>query len=161
MHGSFIRVKWVVIISCDEERKMKIFWFRIFAFFSDNKKYLEDDKSLMISFIFKNGAFTIDSWFFISGALLTQFFFKSSKDFCISNHKKIFHHFEHVIFLYFYKVVQILLPLFVCSKILLVAMKHFDENSILNVPSNDHFTCEGSVFRMLFNIYLPHSQWVS
>jgi hypothetical protein len=40
-------------------------------------------------------------------------------------------------------------------------MKHFDENSILNVPSNDHLTCEGSVFRMLFNIYLPHSQRVS
>lgn len=140
------------------------FWksnFQRLFIFLDNKKYLDRDNNWLIYFIFKNGGFTIDSWFFINGALLTQLFYKSSKEFGITNHNNISHHFKHLVFMYFYKVAVIILPLFVTSKILLISMKHFNENSILSFPSNDHLTCDENVFQMLFDIYTPPDHRVS
>ena len=121
---------------------------------------MDGEKNWLVNFIFRNGAFAIDSWFFISGVLLTQLFFKSSRDFGISNERSISRHFEHCFFLFAYKIVQILLPLYVTSKILLVSMKHFHENSILSIPSNDHLTCEKNVLTMLFNTYIPYERRV-
>lgn len=129
---------------------------------SDNKSYLEESKNWMVYFILKQRLVASDSWFFISGFLTTQLFFKSSRDFDISNLRHISHHFEHFFYLVFYKISRLLVPFYVTVQALRITMKHMNENSILSVPSNDHFTCDNSVINILFfNTYVQYSNRVS
>lgn len=111
--------------------------------------------------MFKNGAFAYDTWFFLSGLTTTQLFFKSSQELKVTNLKHISSHFEHFFFLVLYKILRLLLPFYVTVQVLRLTMKHMNENSILSVPSNDHFTCDSSTIALLFfNIFNPYNQRV-
>lgn len=123
----------------------------IYAFSAGNVKYLEaKNSSWIMHLIFKNGSFAIDSYFFINGFLLCQMFFHSSHELRIHNLRGICEHFKHFFFLVIYKVVRILLPYVTVIHSLRIAMRHFNENSILSVPSNDHYTCENIWKNLLF-----------
>lgn len=130
---------------------------------SDNIKYVEaKDTNWLIHLIFKNGSFAIDSYFFINGVLLCQIFFNSSRDLRIHNVKEISEHFKHYLLMVLYKLLRILLPFVTVIYSLRIAMKHFNENSILNIPSNDHFTCDNVWKNLLFlDIFSPHNERVS
>ena len=47
--------------------------------------------------------------------------------------------------------------------VLSIAMKHFKDYSILDIPSNDHVTCEANMWKNLLFIdnFVPYSERVS
>lgn len=132
-------------------------------YISDNVKYIETkDTNWMIYLIFKNGSFSIDSYFFINGILLCQMFFDSSREMKIKNLNTVSKHFQQFFLLISFKVLRILLPYLTVIHSLRIAMKHFNENSILNVPSNDHLSCENIWKNLLFlDNFGPYSERVS
>lgn len=138
-------------------------WPNSFLEFADNTKYLEaKETDLFFHIMFKLGSFSFDSHFFINGFLLSQLFLNSSRDLNISNVSRISDHFKHFILLVFYKVFRILLPYVIVIHSLQLAMKHFQENSILSIPSNDHSTCDKIWKNLLFmNNFGPYEQRVS
>lgn len=120
--------------------------------FADNVKFVESrETNWLVYLIFKNGSFSIDSYFFVSGILLCQTFFNSSRELKIHNVSRVSEHFKHFFLLVSFKVLGILLPYVTVIHSLRIAMKHFNENSILNVPSNDHFTCDNIWKNLLFH----------
>lgn len=130
--------------------------------FLDNLNFIEgNDSNWLTQIIFKNGSFAIDSYFFINGVLLCQMFFNSSRDLKIHNVRKIYEHFQHYIILVVFKIANIILPYVTIIHCLKIAMKHFNENSILNVPSNDHFTCNSVWKNILFlDAFSPYDERV-
>lgn len=119
------------------------------------------DSNWLLKFIFKNGTFANDSYFFINGVLLCQIFFTSSRELKIHNVKGISEHFQHYFMMVAYKVLRITLPYLTVILSLRIAMQHFNENNILSIPSNDHFTC-GNVWKNLFflDVFMPHNERV-
>lgn len=114
-------------------------------------KYVESRESnWIVHLIFKNGSYSIDSYFFVSGILLCQMFFNSSRELSIRSLSRISEHFKQFFLLVCFKVLRIILPYVIVILLLRVAMKHFNESSILNVPSNDHVTCENIWKNLLF-----------
>lgn len=129
---------------------------------SDNVKFLESrETNWMVYLIFKNGSFAIDSFFFVSGILLCQTFFNSSRELKIHNVSRISEQLKHFFLLVSFKILKILLPYVTVIQLLRIAMKHFNENSILNVPSHDHFTCDNIWKNLLFlDNFGPYSERV-
>lgn len=114
-------------------------------------KYVESRESnWIVHLIFKNGSYSIDAYFFVSGILLCQMFFKSSQELNIRKASRIAEHFKHFFLLVCVKILRIILPYLTVIHLLRIAMRHFNESSILNVPSNDHITCENIWKNLLF-----------
>lgn len=136
-------------------RQVRTKVFRTFPFLtlelSDNLKYVEaKETNWFVHLIFKNGSFSFDSYFFVNGILLCQMFFTSSRELKLSSASGVAKHFQHFFLLLVYKILRILLPYLTVIHSLRIAMKHFNENSILNVPSNDHFTCDNIWKNLIF-----------
>lgn len=114
-------------------------------------KFVEaKETNWLIHLIFKNGSFSFDSYFFVNGLLLCQMFFTSSRELKINNASGIAKHFQHFFLILIFKVLRVLLPYLAVIHSLRIAMKHFHETSILNVPSNDHFTCDNIWKNLVF-----------
>lgn len=130
--------------------------------FSDNMKYVESrETNWIVHLIFKNGSYSIDTYFFVNGILLCQMFYNSSYELNILNVSRISDHFRHFFLLVFCKVCRIILPYVTVIHLLRIAMRHFHESSILNVPSNDHITCENIWKNLLFlDNFGPHKDRV-
>lgn len=89
-------------------------------------------------------------------------FFESSREMKIKNLNSVSKHFQQFVMLVSFKILKILLPYLTVIHSLRIAMKHFNENSILNVPSNDHLTCENIWKNLLFlDNFGPYSERVS
>lgn len=134
----------------------------VYFFLLDNLKYVEAlDSNWFLKFIFRNGSFAIDSYFFCNGVLLCQIFFVSSRELKIHNVKGISEHFQHYFLIVAYKILKMTLPYLSVIVCLRMAMKHFNENSILSVPSNDHFTCNEVWKNLIFlDVFIPYSERV-
>lgn len=114
-------------------------------------KYVESRESnWIVHLIFKNGSYAIDSYFFVSGILLCQMFFVTSRELNIWNVSGTSEHFKHFFMLVCWKVLRIIVPYVIVINALRISMKHFNDSSILNVPSNDHLTCENVWKNLLF-----------
>ena len=126
-------------------------------------KYIESRESnWVVHLIFKNGSYSIDSYFFVSGILLCQMFFNSSRELNIHNTSRISEHFKHFFMLVAFKVLRIIVPYLTVIHVLRIAMRYFNESSILNVPSNDHITCENIWKNLLFlDNFGPYKERVS
>ncbi|CRL04483.1 CLUMA_CG017564, isoform A [Clunio marinus] len=130
------------------------------SYAANNLRYIESKgESFIANFIFKNGSLSINTFFFINGVALCQMFFTSSKDLGIHKIKGVSKHLQHYIFLIVYKIFKLFLPYITTIHLLRMFMKYFNENSILTIPSNDHFTCENIFTKLAFlDLYSPYSE---
>jgi len=137
-------------------RVMAFFWILLvhittfLSYVSYNKKYIENiDDNWLMFFIFRNGSFSIDSYFFISGVFLCQSFFNSTRDLKIHKVTGVFDQFLHYFALNIFKILKLLLPYVTVLNLLSISQKHFNEHSVVDIPSNDHYTCAVNMWKNL------------
>ncbi|KAK9884731.1 hypothetical protein WA026_007576 [Henosepilachna vigintioctopunctata] len=113
--------------------------------YSDN---MEFRKSIEKDFLFQtisSGAFSVDTFFFISGLLVSFLYFRTNAkgklDPLTNGMKGFSAGFIHFLGLLFYRLVRLSVPYLISLGVVEVVMKWFHHNSVFEVPALDHENC--------------------
>ncbi|XP_037028727.1 nose resistant to fluoxetine protein 6-like [Bradysia coprophila] len=124
----------------------------VLSYVCDNKVYRNSKYNFgILAAIINTGSFSIDTFFFLSGVQITYTFYKTIKtilnDHSIGTLDQVIHFAAMII----HKVLRLIFPYLVVLLMLQIVMKYFYHNSIVEIPSQDHMTCQENMWRnMLF-----------
>lgn len=114
-----------------------------------------------------NGAFSVDTFFFISGLLVSFLYFRTNAkgklDPLTQGTKGFTAGFLHFIGLVFYRFARLTAPYLFVLGIVEVSMKWFQYNSIFEPPTMDHVNCPDYWWRnvLYINTLFPVEEMVS
>jgi peptidoglycan/LPS O-acetylase OafA/YrhL len=129
----------------------------ILAFkYSDNMEYRKEvEKEFMFQTI-SNGAFSVDTFFFISGFLVSFIYFRTNAKGKLEKLSKNVSEFTagtfHFLGLVLYRFIRLTAPYMYTLGIVEVSMRYFAKNSVFDPPTQDHLTCPKYWWRNLLYI---------
>ncbi|XP_045468559.1 nose resistant to fluoxetine protein 6 isoform X4 [Harmonia axyridis] len=129
----------------------------IIAFkYSDNMEFRRVIEKDFLFQTISNGAFSVDSFFFASGLLVSFLYFRTNakgKLDPLTNGKKGFSAgFLHFFGLVFYRFLRLTVPYLVTLALVDISMKWFNYNSVFEPPTLDHVNCEKYWWRNILYI---------
>lgn len=118
--------------------------------------------SSVIGFLLRNGSFAMDSYFWLSGIIMYQFFHRTVHVANSESFYRVLHQMVYFVSMIIFKVLRLLVPYVSVLLLLKVSTDHFFETSVVQIPSNDG-NCGAIMWRNLIfiDIFFPLEQRVS
>lgn len=117
----------------------------------------------MMNFFFANGSYAMDTFFFLSGISLAILFYSMTDNLKVDQFSGALEQILYFIVMIVNKVLTIILPYTVVLIMVQLTMKHYDDYSMIEIPTMDHLTCESNMWRNVLYIdtFFPMDERVS
>ncbi|KAF6205304.1 hypothetical protein GE061_019474 [Apolygus lucorum] len=123
--------------------------------YSDNTKYRAIAEAQFMFQTINNGAYSVDTFFFISGLLVSFLYFRTTAKVDVTKLTGFTGFLSGVmefIGMFCYRFARLTAPYFYVMGIVLVSMRWFHHNSLFETPTNDYVNCELYWWRNLLYI---------
>lgn len=126
-------------------------------------------KNIEKEFLFQtilNGAYSVDTFFFISGFLVSYIYFRTNAKGKLEKLSKGVNEITAGVFHFFglvgYRFVRLTTPYIFVLGVVEVSMKYFNQNSVFEPPTLDHETCPKYWWRniLYINTFFPVEEMV-
>lgn len=139
----------------------------ILAKYADNMEYRRYVETIYAFQFIANGAYSVDTFFFISGFLVSFIYFRSNAKGKLEKLSKGLNEFSagtlHFIGLLAYRFIRLTVPYMYMLGVVAVVMRYLAHESVFDMPANDAENCPKYWWRNIFyiNTLFPVKDMVS
>lgn len=128
----------------------------ILAKYADNMEYRRYVETIYVFQFIANGAYSVDTFFFISGFLVSFIYFRSNAKGKLEKLSKGLNEFSagtlHFFGLLAYRFIRLTVPYMYMLGVVAVVMRYLAHESVFDMPANDAENCPKYWWRNIFYI---------